>query len=764
MRRARGRLKIEIVGGGPAGLYFALLMKRMDPAHLITVHERNRPDDTFGWGVVFSDETLSGFAEADPESHRAITSQFAYWTDIDIFFRGERIRSTGHGFCGIARRAFLGILQRRAEELGVLLRFETEIDPARLPDADLVLAADGANSRVRDHRADRFRPTVDWRRCKFTWLGTDRRLDAFTFVFRENEHGLFQVHAYPFDAKTSTFIVECREEVWRAAGLDRADEAQTVAYLEALFREDLRGHRLLTNRSVWRSFPTVKNATWRDGNVALIGDAAHTAHFSIGSGTKLAMEDAIALADAFRRTGDVPAALEAYEAERLPVVGRFQSAAQTSLEWFENAARHARAHDPLAFAFSLMSRSKRITYDNLRTRDPELVRRVTEEFAAANPHRDANVPAPAYAPAVATAARTEAAPPLFQPFRLRELTLANRLVVSPMCQYSCDDGTPNDWHLVHLGGRAIGGAGLVMAEATHVARDARISPGCAGIYADAHVAGWKRVVDFAHAHSRTRVGLQLAHAGRKSSCGLPWLDEGPLAEGGWPTLAPSALPYAPDWPVPRAMDRADMDRVTAEFVRAAGRAHEAGFDLLELHFAHGYLLGTFLSPLANVRTDEYGGSIGNRLRYPLEVFHAVRAEWPAAKPISVRLSASDWHERGMDGADRIAIGRALKAAGCDVIDVSAGQTVSDQQPVYGRMFQVPFSDEIRNEAGIATMAVGNIQDADQCNTILAAGRADLCVLARPHLADPYFMLHAAARYGVDEQYWPPQYWAVRPRR
>jgi anthraniloyl-CoA monooxygenase len=757
-------VRIEIVGGGPAGLYFAVLMKRLDPAHRITVHERNRADDTFGWGVVFSDETLGGFAEADPESHRTITSRFAYWTDIDVFFRGERIRSTGHGFCGIARREFLRILHDRASSLGVDLRFEAEVDPARLPDADLVLAADGANSRVRDHRADRFRPTVDWRRCKFTWLGTDRRLDAFTFVFRENEHGLFQVHAYPFDERTSTFIVECREEVWRAAGLDRASEAQTVAYLEALFREDLQGHRLLTNRSIWRTFPTVKNATWRDGNVVLVGDAAHTAHFSIGSGTKLAMEDAIALRDAFaRHGGDVPAALAAYEAERMPVVGRFQSAAQTSLEWFENAPRHARAQDPLTFAFSLMTRSKRITYDNLRTRDPELVRRVTEQFAAASAGVE-GPPYPAYAPAITRAARTEAAPPLFQPFRLRDLVLANRLVVSPMCQYSCEDGTPNDWHLVHLGGRAIGGAGLVMAEATHVARDARISPGCAGIYADAHVAGWRRVVDFAHAHSRARVGLQIAHAGRKGSCGLPWLDEGPLQEGAWPTIAPSALPYAPDWPVPRAMDRAEMDRVTSEFVRAAGRAHEAGFDLLELHAAHGYLLGTFLSPLANVRTDEYGGSLENRLRYPLEVLRAVRAEWPAEKPLSVRVSATDWREGGLDGPDRVAIARAFKAAGCDVIDVSAGQTVSDQQPVYGRMYQVPFSDEIRNEAGIPTMTVGNIQDADQCNTILAAGRADLCVLARPHLADPYFMLHAAARYGFDEQYWPPQYWAARPRR
>jgi anthraniloyl-CoA monooxygenase len=758
-------VKIEIVGGGPAGLYFAILMKRLDPAHQVTVRERNRADDTFGWGVVFSDETLSNFEEADPESHRAITERFAYWTDIDIFFKGERVRSTGHGFAGIARREFLRILQSRAAALGVDLRFETEVDPSALPPADLVLAADGVNSRVRERYASAFQPTLDWRRCKFTWLGTDLRLDAFTFVFKESPHGLFQVHAYPFDERTSTFIVECREEVWTRAGLDQADEAQTVAYLEELFREDLQGHRLLTNRSIWRTFPTVRNATWHHGSIALIGDAAHTAHFSIGSGTKLAMEDAIALAEWFGRAGaeDVPAVLAAYEAERMPVVGRTQSAAQTSLEWFENSERYARHLDPLTFAFSLMTRSKRITYDNLATRDPRLVTRVTEQFAATNPHRDAVASAPAYAPAAVAPSRIAAAPPLFQPFRLRELTLANRLVVSPMCQYSCDDGTPTDWHLVHLGSRAVGGAGLVMAESTHIARDARISPGCAGLYADAHVAGWKRVVDFVHAHTQARIGIQLSHAGRKGSCGLPWLDEGPLASDAWPTIAPSAVPYAPDWPVPRGMDRADMDRVIGEFVRATGRAHEAGFDLVEIHMAHGYLLGTFLSPLANQRTDEYGGPVANRLRFPLEVLRAVRAEWPAERPLSVRISATDWRSGGLDSADRIAVARALHAAGCDIVDVSAGQTVSDQQPVYGRMYLVPFSEEIRHEAGVPTMTVGNIQDADQCNTILAAGRADLCVLARPHLADPYFMLHAAARYGVPEQYWPPQYWAAKPR-
>ncbi len=745
-------MKIVSIGGGPAGLYFAILVKKLDPRHDVTVVERNRADDTFGWGVVFSDETLSNFAEADPETHAEMARSFAYWTDIDVFFKGERVRSTGHGFCGISRRRFLNILQARAAALGVRLAFETEVDelgPWR--DADLLLAADGANSSLRERHAAHFQPEVDWRRCKFSWLGTDLRYEAFTFIFKETEAGLFQVHAYPFDERTSTFIVECREEVWRKAGLDRADEATTIAYLSRVFADDLRGHRLLANRSIWRSFPTVRNARWHHGNVVLVGDAAHTAHFSIGSGTKMAMEDAIALAQALREHigRPLPEVLQAYEDARKPEVGRLQTAAQTSLEWFENSARYLRL-DPLTFAFSLLTRSKRITYDNLARRDPALVSAATEQFARANPHRESD--------------ESPQAPPIFQPFRLRGLRLANRIVVSPMCQYSCEDGTVDDWHLVHLGTRAIGGAGLVFGEATHVSREGRITPYCAGIYKPEHVLAWKRIADFVHRHSGARIGLQLAHAGRKGSCRRPWEGDDPLPEGGWEVLGPSPLPYDDGWPVPRAMTRADMDRVREEFARAARMAEEAGFDMLELHMAHGYLLATFISPLTNRRQDEYGGAIENRLRYPLEVFEAVRAAWPEEKPISVRISGTDWKEDGLSSADRIALGRLFKDHGCDAIDVSGGQTVPDQQPVYGRMFQVPFSEEIRLEAGIPTLTVGNVQDADQANTIVAAGRADLVVMARPHLVDPYLTLRAATRYGYDAQAWPSQYLPARPGR
>jgi anthraniloyl-CoA monooxygenase len=727
-------------------------MKTLDPACRITILERNAPGETFGWGVVFSEETLGNFAIADPESHRAITESFVAWSEIEVLFKGERVRSSGHAFCGLARKRLLQILEERAASLGVEIRHSTEVDPDALDACDLVVAADGVSSRLRARYAEHFRPSVDWRRCKFSWLGTDRRLEAFTFIFKESEHGLFQVHAYPFDETTSTFIVECREEVWKAAGLDRADDAESVAYLGRLFAEELRGHRLLTNKSVWRTFPTVRNARWFHDNVVLLGDAAHTAHFSIGSGTKLAMEDAIALADAFRqhRAGPLSRVLAEYEASRKAEVGRLQTAAETSLEWFENSARYLHL-DPLTFTFSLMTRSKRITYDNLRRRDPALVDHVTARFAGETGRTTGSF----------VSAGSDPAPPAFQPFALRGLTLANRIVVSPMCQYSCDDGTISDWHLVHLGSRAIGGAGLVFAEATHVAADARISPGCAGMYKPEHVAAWKRVVDFVHRHSGAKIGLQLAHAGRKGSSTRPWEGDTPLHEGSWPLLAASAIPFDEGWPTPRSMDRGDMDRVRFQFVRAALMAHSAGFDMLELHMAHGYLLASFISPLTNLREDEYGGSVENRMRLPLGVFDAVRAAWPAEKPISVRISATDWAEGGTSSADRVAIGRLLKARGCDIVDVSAGSTVPYQRPVYGRMFQVPFSEEIRLEAGIPTMTVGNVQDADQANTILAAGRADLVVLARGHLADPYFTLHAAAAYAVDVP-WPVQYLAARP--
>ena len=745
-------MRIVCIGGGPAGLYFAILMKKADPRHDVTVIERNRPDDTFGFGVVFSDATFAGFADADPEVTAAIEREFARWDDIEVHVRGEIVASTGHGFCGCSRRTLLDILQRRARALGVRLEFEREIDdPAAFADADLVLAADGANSPIRQRLAARFGPSIDWRRNRFVWLGTTRPFPAFTFFFREDAHGLWRVHAYQYEKGHSTFIVETTEETWRRAGLESADEARTVAFCETLFRDELAGHRLVANRSIWRAFPTVRNARWHDGRVVLIGDAAHTAHFSIGSGTKLAMEDAIALAATLARIPDTGAALAAYEAERRPAVEAVQRAAQSSLEWFEDAELRHGALEPVEFAFSMLTRSLRITHANLKLRDPDFVARVDRRFAEqAASQSGVNLrvdPAPP--------------PPMFTPLRLRDLVLANRVVVSPMCQYSADDGTIGDWHLVHLGSRAIGGAGLVMGEMTDVSREGRITPGCAGMYKPEHARAWKRVVDFVHAHSHARIGLQLAHAGRKGSTRLAWegIDE-PLPDGNWPLIAASPLPYKPGSQTPRAMTRADMDAVRDDFVRATRLAEEAGFDLVEIHMAHGYLLASFLSPLTNLRDDAYGGDLDGRMRWPLEVLDAVRAAWPATKPISVRISATDWKEGGTTAEDAVGIARRLAARGADIVDVSAGQTVADDAPAYGRLFQTPFAERIRLEAGVKTMTVGNISSWADVNSILAAGRADLCVLARGHLYDPYWTRHAAYEQGYDLAL-PPQYLSAK---
>lgn len=758
-------MNITCIGGGPAGLYFAILMKKLDPGLDIEVVERNRPDDTFGWGVVFSAATLGNLAEADPESYGAIAERFIYWDDIDTHLRGEVVTTTGHGFCGLSRRALLLVLHDRCRDLGVRLRFQHEVaDLAEAAGSDLVVACDGVNSRVREAYAPAFEPRLDWRKCKFTWLGTDRPMRAFTFLFAESPHGVFQAHAYPFGGGLGTFIVECREETWRAAGLDTADEPATVRFCEALFADWLGEHRLLTNRSLWRTFPTVRCARWWHDNVVLLGDAAHTAHFSIGSGTKLAMESAIVLADTFRRhrerhpqrrwpaRADVPTVLAAYDAARRVDVLKTQKAAQTSLEWFEDTARHV-AQPPLQFTFNLMSRSKQITWDNMTARDPAFMDRVKAWYAEANgmpPARDGTVP-----------------PPLFAPFTLRGLTLANRVVVSPMCQYCAEDGMPDDWHLVHLGSRAIGGAGLVITEMTDVSADGRISPGCAGLYRPEHVSAWRRIVDFVHRWSAARICMQLGHAGRKGSTRVPWAEGGdrmPLADGNWPLLGPSPIPYEPHRQVPRPMDRADMDAVIADHVRAARWAHEAGFDMLEVHMAHGYLLSSFISPLSNRRDDAYGGSLANRMRFPLEVWDAVRAAWPADRPMSARISATDWvDDGGLTGDDAVAVARMLQAHGCDIVDVSAGQTSPAARPDYGRMFQVPFSDRIRHAVGIPTMAVGAILGADHVNTVLAAGRADLCALARPHLRDPYLTFHAAEAYGYAGLAWPDPYATVRVR-
>jgi anthraniloyl-CoA monooxygenase len=739
-------MKIAVVGGGPAGVYFAILAAKAWPKLDITVFERNRADDTFGFGVVFSDETLDTFEKYDRESYDAIADNFAYWDDIEIHFKGSRHRIGGNGFCGCARTTLLQLLHERAHALGVKLRFETEVDPslASLRDYDLIVAADGANSRIRESYRDHFKTEIDYRPNKFAWMGSTRSFDAFTFFFKETEYGIFIAHCYQYEPGRSTWVLEVQPETFERAGLEKLSEDESARFLEKIFADELEGHKLLTNRSMWRNFPRISNERWVMNNVVLLGDAKATAHFSIGSGTKLAMEDAIALFEALKASRlDVPAALSNYETARREDVEKTQHAADVSLVWFEHVDRFWDM-DPRQFAFGLMTRSKAITWDNLQLRAPEFVDDAREMFAEAAARRGLHA-VPKY-------------PPMFQPFKLREMTLANRTVVSPMCQYSAQDGMPNEWHLVHLGSRAIGGAGLVFTEMTDVSAEARISPGCAGIYTDGQEAAWKKIVDFVHANSASRICLQLGHAGRKGATKLMWegMDE-PLEEGAWPIVAPSPLPYYPHSAVPREMTRADMDKVKADFVAAAKRAERACFDMIELHCAHGYLLASFISPLTNHRTDEYGGSLGNRLRFPLEVFRATREIWPLEKPMSVRISATDWKDGGITGEDSVEIARAFAREGCDLIDVSTGQTVYDAEPIFGRMFQTPYSDQIRNEASIATMCVGNITSADQVNTILAAGRADLVALARPHLIDPFFTLRAAAWYGVEAIACPPQY-------
>ncbi len=752
-------MKIAIVGGGPGGLYFAALMKQLDPAHDITVWERNAPDDTFGFGVVFSDETLGGIENADTEFAGAMARRFARWTDIDIHYRGQTHTVGGQGFAAMGRKELLRLLQERCQGLGVTLRFRTPApDVAELrASCDLVVGADGVNSLIRAGHADVFRPTLDRRRNKYMWLGTDRVFEAFQFFVRQTPWGTMQVHGYPYSDSGSTFIVEMHEDVWRRAGFDATEGAelppgvsdeQAVARLGELFADELAGHRLLANNSKWLSFTTVRNETWHHGNLVLIGDAAHTAHFSIGSGTKLAMEDALALAACLHEHEEVAQALTAYETERRPVVESTQRAAQASLEWFENIAMYVH-QEPTQFCFNLLTRSRRITYDNLRTRDQEFADRVDAAFAVAQ-------------------GLDGTAPAMFQPFRLGPLELKNRVVVSPMDMYSARDGVPGDFHLVHLGSKAMGGAGLVMTEMVCVAPEARITPGCAGLWTDEQRDAWARITAFVHERSTARIGLQLGHAGRKGSTRLMWegMDD-PLPEGNWEIVGPSALPYGPGSRVPREATRADLDRITADFVAAARRGAEAGFDLLELHCAHGYLLSSFLSPVANHRTDEYGGSLENRLRFPLEVFDAVRAAWPADRPLIVRVSATDWVPDGNTEHDAVEIARAFIAHGADGIDVSSGQVSKDERPAFGRSYQTPFADRIRHEVaaatGTAVIAVGAIASYDDVNSILLAGRADLCAIGRTHLYDPHWTLHAAAEQGYrgPAARWPQQFAAGR---
>ena len=747
-------MRIACLGGGPAGLYFAISMKLRDPSTEVTVIERNRFDDTFGWGVVLSDETLENLAANDPVSAEVIGENFAYWDDIALHYRGETHVSSGHGFCGIGRKKLLLLLQERARDLGVELRFETEVGSAEdyREDYDVVVASDGLNSKTRARYADTFKPEIDERLCQFVWLGTHQKFDdAFTFIFEETEHGWIWVHAYQFDDETATFIVECAQETFDKFGFGEMSQQETIAICEQIFAKFLGGHSLMTNAnhirgSAWIRFPRVLCENWHHENVVLLGDASATAHFSIGSGTKLAFESAIALAELIHTEPDLDQAFARYQEERRLEVLRLQSAARNSLEWFEQVERYL-SLDPVQLNYALLTRSQRISHENLRMRDPRWVESAERWFMdQAGMAADAPVRAP-----------------MFTPFKLRDMELKNRIVVSPMAQYMAKDGCPNDWHLTHYGARAKGGAGLVYTEMTCVSETGRITPGCPGLYAPAHERAWARLTDFVHDFTDAKICCQIGHSGRKGSTNIGWegMDQ-PLGQGNWDIVSASPIPWAEGNATPREITRQDMDDIRDQFISAAQMADRAGFDMIELHAAHGYLISSFISPVSNMRTDDYGGSLDNRMRYPLEVFEAMRAVWPSHKPMSVRISANDWvGEDGVTPQDAVEIARLFTAAGADLIDVSAGQTTIDAKPVYGRMFQTPFSDRIRNDAGIKTMAVGNIYEADHANSILMAGRADLIAVGRPHLADPYWTLREGAKIGDRHQTWPKPYEAGR---
>ncbi len=740
-------MKIAVVGGGPAGLYFSILMKKTNSEHDINVYEQNQYDDTFGFGVVFSDETLDNFLSHDPKTYEKIIKEFAYWDEIDFNFKGQTIRTEGHGFCGCGRRELLLILQERCHELGVNFHFRTEIkDLERFQDADLIVGADGINSTVRNIHENHFSPNFEWRRNKFIWLGSTKPHEAFTFDFTENEAGIWVLGAYQFNDNHATWIIEAPEPTWDnvRSEVEDLDEKNLIKYMEVLWKEKLDGHSLIPNKSVWRSFPTIRCDRWSFNNIVLIGDALHTAHYSIGSGTKLAMEDAIELHNSFSETNNIEEALKIFEEMRRTEVEITQHAADVSVVWTENAQRYWNM-EPIQAAYSMLTRSKQITHENLRVRDNKFIDRIEDWFSSRVRNKEFNIPP-----------RT---PPMFTPFRLRDMTLANRTVVSPMDMYSAVDGTVGDFHFVHLGSLAMGGAGLVFSEMTCVSEDGRITPGCAGLYKREHSEAWARVINYIHNNSNAKFCMQIGHSGRKGSTRVAW--EGmdlPLNKNNWQLIAPSAIPYSPRNNMPREMTESDMADVESDFVLAAKLARNAEVDMIEIHMAHGYLLSSFITPVSNQRKDKYGGSLDNRMRFPLRIFDAVRNVWPDERPISVRISATDWvGDEGIIGNDAVEIAKALKEHGCDIINVSAGQTTPEAKPVYGRMFQVWLSEQVRLDADIPTIAAGNITTWDQVNTILAAGRADLIAIGRPHLTNPHFTLQAAAYYGFDQQRWPLPY-------
>jgi anthraniloyl-CoA monooxygenase len=748
-------MRIVCLGGGPAGLYFAISMKLQDLTHDIVVLERNAPNDTFGWGVVLSDDALEHLDDNDRTSAEAIRKNFTYWDDIAVIHGGERTVSGGHGFAGIGRKKMLEILQTRARELGVKMKFETQFGTAAdyKDDYDLVVACDGINSKTRTEYAEHFKPDIDVRECQYIWLGTNQKFnDAFTFIFEKTEHGWMWAHVYQFDENTATFIVECQQDTWEKWGFKDMSQEEIIETCRKVFEEHLGGHDLLSNAShlrgsaLWMQFPRVLCERWYHDNVVLMGDSAATGHFSIGSGTRLAFDSAMSLANYLHSEATVEDAFKRYQEERRLEVLRLQNAARNSLEWFEKV-EHYLDLNPVQFNYSLLTRSQRIGHENLRMRDPNWLESAEKWFQKQSGIAD-NAPV-----------RT----PMFTPFKLREMTLNNRIVVSPMAQYKATDGCPNDWHLIHYGERAKGGAGLIYTEMTCVSAEGRITPGCPGLYKPEHEEAWKRLTSFVHDETEARICCQIGHSGRKGSTQLGWEEmDAPLKERNWETLAPSPIPWSDINNPPREITREEMDMIRDQFVASTEMAERSGFDMIELHAAHGYLISSFISPLSNQRADEYGGSLENRMRYPLEVFGAMRAVWPEDKPMSVRISANDWvAEKGVTPEEAVEIARMFAAAGADIIDVSSGQTSVEAKPVYGRMFQTPLSDRIRNESGICTMAVGNIYEADHANSILMAGRADLIVIGRPHLSDPYWTLREGAKTGDRHAAWPLPYSAGR---